>query len=144
MFNMISDIEAYENFVPFCNKLEIISRNDKKIKANMFIGFKPIVGKYLSTVELSAPEYIRTLCKSNSKIVDHLETLWKFSNGPINVQNSCITEFSISFRFKTFLYSVLAGQIFNKMIHETELVLLREAYKRYGKPSTKTIELYSQ
>ncbi|XP_044742290.1 coenzyme Q-binding protein COQ10 homolog B, mitochondrial-like [Chrysoperla carnea] len=106
MFNMISDIEAYENFVPFCNKLEIISRNDKKIKANIFIGFKPIVEKYLSTVELSAPEYIRTVGKSNSEIVDHLETLWIFSNGPINVKNSCITEFSISFCFKTFLFSI--------------------------------------
>jgi len=79
LFDIVSNVDEYNKFLPACNKSQVIERRDNFVKATLEIGFPPlIVESYISHVTLDKPHLVRAQC-FEGKLFEHLETEWKFS-----------------------------------------------------------------
>ncbi|KAK6130880.1 hypothetical protein DH2020_035398 [Rehmannia glutinosa] len=105
LFNVVAAVDMYQEFLPWCQRSEIIRRNpDGTFDAELEIGFKFLVESYVSHVELSKPKSIKTTA-SQSSIFDHLINVWEFNPGP--VPGTCNLYFLVDFKFKSPLYGQL-------------------------------------
>lgn len=60
LFAVVAAVDLYEDFVPWCQRSEIIRRNDDgSFDAELEIGFKFLVESYVSHVEMNKPKYIK-------------------------------------------------------------------------------------
>ncbi|XKL62152.1 hypothetical protein PGB90_001985 [Kerria lacca] len=142
MYNIVSDVGNYKYFLPFCKKSDILFKETEFLKGKLVIGFPPLVESYISHVTLKENEMVKAICK-DSRLFDHLITIWQFSPGVRDTNNTAVVTFYLSFQFKSILYSQMANVIFNELVHKMENAFLKEARKRYGKASlvTQTLKM---
>jgi len=139
MFQIVSRVEDYHLFLPACTKSLVISRNPKLVKAELEIGFPPmIVEKYVSHVELDRPTLVRAQC-FDGRLFKHLITEWRFSDGVSDDSGTCTIDFFIDFEFRSPFYAKLANAVFDQMVHQTINCFLQRAREVYGRPRLKAI-----
>jgi len=140
MYYVVADVENYTHFLPFCKKSEMVLKSENFIKANLVIGFPPINESYTSKVTMTYPRIVKAECR-DGRLFNHLDTLWLFSPGLKNNSETCVIDFSLSFEFKSVIYSHLSNLFFNEIVRQMENAFLEEARRRYGQPCIKTIRL---
>ncbi|KAL3634208.1 hypothetical protein CASFOL_021262 [Castilleja foliolosa] len=102
MFNVVAAVDMYQEFLPWCQRSEIIRHNPNgTFDAELEIGFKFLVESYTSHVELSKHKSIKTT-SSQSSLFDHLINVWEFNPGP--VPGTCSLYFLVDFKFKSPFY----------------------------------------
>jgi coenzyme Q-binding protein COQ10 len=141
MFDVVTDVQNYKNFIPFCKKSDVIYEEGKEfLRANLVIGFPPLIESYVSNVTMIHPQLAKAEC-TDGKLFDHLNTLWIFTSGLKNNSQTCVIDFSLSFKFKSTIHSHLSNLFFNEIVRQMEKAFIEEAKKRYGKPCIKTVQL---
>ncbi|XP_015516163.1 coenzyme Q-binding protein COQ10 homolog B, mitochondrial [Neodiprion pinetum] len=140
MFKVVADVGNYKTFVPFCKRSDIMSKSDGFLSASLVIGFPPINESYTSKVTMIHPRLVKAEC-SDGKLFNHLNTLWVFSPGLKNNEQTCVIDFSLSFEFKSVLHSQLSNLFFNEIVRQMENAFIEEAKKRYGRPCIKVVRL---
>ena len=127
LFLLVSDIEKYPEFLPWCYDLKTISRTESIVEADMVIGFKLIREKFATRVKL-APYNLINVEYINGPF-KYLNNSWNFS--PSGKQG-CMIDFFVEFEFKSILLGKVMDLIFSeamrKMIHAFE-VRAEELYK---------------
>lgn len=58
MYNVVANIESYRLFVPWCNSSRVLSHRKGLMRAELEVGFSPLVERYISEISLS-PHQIR-------------------------------------------------------------------------------------
>lgn len=134
MYFIVSDVGNYKTFLPFCKKSDVLFKEKDFLKAKLEIGFPPLVESYISHVTLKQNEMVKAVC-TDSRLFDHLITIWQFSPGVRDTSNTSVVTFYLSFQFKSLIYSQMANIIFNELVHKMENAFLKEARRRHGKPS---------
>tara|TARA_Y100000816_G_C26069224_1_gene562228 strand:- start:45 stop:488 length:444 start_codon:yes stop_codon:yes gene_type:complete len=113
MFDLVSDIDRYNEFLPWCTDSKIIKReivNDVEIIiADLEIGYDQFVYTYRSEVKLYLDK-----SKINVKNLDgpfkHLDNSWKFTD----INNvSCEIDFYIDFELNVKLFDFLMKKFFD-------------------------------
>ncbi|XP_034243385.1 coenzyme Q-binding protein COQ10 homolog B, mitochondrial [Thrips palmi] len=140
MYNVVSDVENYKNFVPFCKRSDVTVRKSGFLKGELSIGFPPITESYVSAVTLIRPRLVKAEC-TEGHLFDHLTTVWKFSPGLSTEPQSCVIDFHVSFSFRSAFHSQLAHVFFNELVRQMERAFFTEAEQRFGKPSIHTLKL---
>lgn len=140
MYEVVSDVENYKSFVPFCNKSDVEHRSENFLRGYLEIGFPPLVESYTSQVTLIRPLLVKADC-TEGKLFDHLTTTWKFCPGLKGNKRSCIVDFYVSFEFKSLLHSQLANMFFNELVRQMESAFFAEARHRYGKATVQAMQL---
>ncbi|XP_072749036.1 coenzyme Q-binding protein COQ10, mitochondrial isoform X1 [Anoplolepis gracilipes] len=140
MYYVVADVGNYKDFIPFCKKSEITLKTEDFLKANLVIGFPPINESYSSKVTMVYPRIVKAECR-DGRLFDHLNTLWLFSPGLKNNSETCVIDFSLSFQFKSAIYSHFSNLFFNEIVRQMENAFLEEAERRYGKPCLKAVQL---
>ena len=113
MFDLVSNIDEYKEFLPWCNDSKIISRERfddyELVIADLEIGYDQFVYTYRSEVKLSKDKSF-----INVKNIDgpfkYLTNEWKFAD--IDENNSEI-QFMIDFELNLSLLDVLMKKFFN-------------------------------
>ena len=60
MYSVVSNVEAYHEFVPWCTHSEIVARKGSHFKAQLEVGFPPLfVERYTSVVSLAEPHLVK-------------------------------------------------------------------------------------
>lgn len=134
MFDLVSDVEKYPEFVPLCAGMKIKSRTDKGndvsvIIAEMTVAYKMIRQSYTSRA---------TLDRQNFKI------LVEYLNGPFSrMQNRwafhvvddkiCDVEFFIDYEFKSRTLAMLMGAMFDSAFRRFATAFENRADKVYGR-----------
>lgn len=140
IYDVVTDVGNYKNFVPFCKKSDITERKKEFLKANLMIGFPPINESYTSRVTWIYPRLVKAEC-TEGRLFNHLNTLWIFSPGLKNNPQTCVIDFSLSFEFKSIIHSHLSNLFFNEIVRQMENAFIEEAKRRYGRPCIKTVRL---
>lgn len=142
MYDVVSDVENYKHFVPFCKKSFVYDQRPGSLKGDLIIGFPPINERYTSNVTMERPNIVRAEC-FDGVLFNYLLTVWKFSPGLKDVHQSCVIDFYIDFEFKTQLHRRLANLFFDQIVRQMEQAFFSEARRRNGRPSIKSHVLVS-
>lgn len=114
LYSVVAAVDLYADFVPWCQKSDIVrSFPDGSFDAELEIGFKFLVERYMSHVELSKPKYVKTTV-SESGLFDHLINVWEFSEGPL--PGTCSLYFMVDFKFQSPFYRQMATMFFKEVV----------------------------
>lgn len=133
LFNLVSNVDEYQYFLPACVNSRIVERiSDTILKGNLEIGIPPIISEvYTSTITLKPPSVVRAECREG-KLFHDLSTEWKFTPG--NQTRTTMVDFHVDFEFKSILYQQLAHTIFDSMAQQTMDAFMERAERLYGPP----------
>jgi coenzyme Q-binding protein COQ10 len=113
MFDLVSDIENYANFLPWCAGARIESKekveNKVIITADLIISFKVFREKFTSQVTLVSENH-EVLVKYLDGPFKYLINKWKFTDLG---SRGCSAEFMVDFEFKSKILQALIGVVFN-------------------------------
>lgn len=134
MYEVVSDVENYYQFVPWCKKSLVLKKTDDHLQADLIVGFPPINESYTSSVSLVKPHMVKAEC-TDGRLFHHLLTLWRFSPGLKREQQSCVVDFQITFEFRSAFHSHLSNLFFDQVARQMESAFIKEVGRRYG-PAT--------
>ncbi len=113
MFDLVSDIDKYSEFLPWCNSSKVIKREKLKdtciIIADLEIGYDQFVYTYRSKVNLSKDKSRITVSNLDGPF-KYLDNKWKF----IEIDDySSEIQFDIDFELNIKLFDILMRKFFD-------------------------------
>lgn len=137
MFDLVSDIERYPEFLPMCEALRVRSRRECEEKilllADMTVGYKVIRETFTTQVFLQPKKNLIEV-----KYIDgpfrYLENRWAFHD--IENINSCYVEFFIDYEFKNKMLGLMMGSMFDIAFRKFTDAFEMRAHQIYGSSVT--------
>ena len=59
MYRVVADVDEYKHFVPWCRNSVITERGQGYAKANLEVGFPPLIERYTSMITLVPPNLVK-------------------------------------------------------------------------------------
>ena len=81
MYAVVSDVDDYKHFVPWCRDSVVLTRKPGYLKAKLAVGFPPVIEKYNSSVTLVPPNLVKVLFIVTSGNQDNESQLWSYKCG---------------------------------------------------------------
>lgn len=126
MFDLVSAVDKYPEFLPWCLASRITSREGNVFYADLVIGYKMVREKFGSRVTALRPDHIHVEYLSGP--MKHLSNHWRFLP---ERDGTCTIDFYVDFEFK------------NPVLQKLIAVFFEEAVKRMvGAFDTRAQELY--
>jgi coenzyme Q-binding protein COQ10 len=114
MFDLVSAVETYPQFLPLCEALSVRSRKERDGKsllvADMTVGYKAIRETFTTQVLLK-PEELAIEVKYIDGPFKYLDNIWRF----IDIDGGrCEVKFFIDYEFKSRILGALMGSMFDR------------------------------
>lgn len=132
MFDLVADVERYPEFLPMCESLVIVRREDagRVLVARMGIGYKAIKENFTTRVTLW-PDEPRVLVEYLDGPFSRLENVWRF----LPVASGSDIDFFIDYEFRSSLLGLVVGALFDKAFRRFTEAFEERARRVYGAPS---------
>ena len=115
MYGIVSDVERYPEFVPWCASLRIESRKKTptgdELIAETIVGFRNFRERYTSRIALEPAQYKVDVVQTKG-VFRRLESHWQF----IPDGEGCRVEFSIVFEFKSKVLALIAEAALSRVM----------------------------
>lgn len=140
MFDLVLDVEAYPEFLPFCESLEVLSREDtgsgEKVTADMKVGYKQFSETYTSHITTDV-ETRRIVVACVEGPLKALENIWGFRD--LEGGEGSEIDLSLAYKFKNPLMQMamnaLLDRAFDKFLSAFE-ARAAQTYAQATTPST--------
>jgi coenzyme Q-binding protein COQ10 len=113
MFDLVADVARYDQFLPWVSAVRVRSDGPTEMVADMMVGFKGLTERFTSKVTKARPATLH---------VDYLEgPLERLSNEWVfrpDGQGGTSVDFVVDFAFRSRLFEMLAGQVFDKALRK--------------------------
>ncbi|MBK18927.1 MAG: ubiquinone-binding protein [Rhodospirillaceae bacterium] len=129
LFNLVSDVERYPEFLPWCVGARISQREENTFHADLMVGFKLVREVYTSKVVLERHSFINVEYQKGP--FKHLINYWKFNEQ----ENGCELEFFIDFEFRSRMLKGIIGPFFGEAINRMVGAFEERASVIYGDKS---------
>lgn len=113
MFDLVSDVAAYPEFLPWVSAIRVRSGSETEMVADMVVGFKGLKESFTSRVVKHRPDSVRVDYLDGP--LKHLHNLWAFRD---DGEGGTLVDFEVEFEFKNRLFEMLAGQMFDKALRK--------------------------
>ncbi len=126
MYDLVADIERYPEFLPLCESLRVLRRQEGPNGTQ-----EAIRERFTTRVTLD-----RANLKITAEYIDgpfrHLENRWGFRPG---AKGGCDIDFFITYEFKSFALGLLMGKMFDKAFRKFTDAFESRADRMYGVPA---------
>lgn len=123
MFQLVSDVEGYSQFLPWCISTRIRSREGNELIADMVIGYKIFREAFTSKVILTKPHRIDVTYSHGP--FKYLRNHWIFIPEP---DGTCMVDFYVEFEFRSRLMEKIIGVVFNEAVKKMVLSFEERAF----------------
>jgi len=127
MFDVVADVAAYPDFLPWCVATRIRSFDGALMVADMVVGFKVIREQFTSRVTLDRPRRIDVEYRNGP--FKYLENHWIFEPAE---GGGCRVDFHVDFEFRSKLLDVTIGKVFTEAVHRMVAAFEKRAQTLYG------------
>ena len=128
MYQLVDDISAYPEFLPWCGGSEEHNRSDDQVKASVTIQ-KGAINKVFTTQNTLKKNSLIELNLLNGPF-KKLNGTWRFE--PLS-ENACRVTFDLHFEFSNMLVGLAIGPIFNQIANTFVDSFVERAKVVYGK-----------
>lgn len=129
MFDLVLDVAAYPEFLPWCAATRVKSKDDGdcgQMVADMAVGFKLMQERYTSRITFERPGHIHVTDIGGP--FKRLETDWVF----IERADGCEIDFNIDFVFRSALLEKVMGGVFTDATHKMMQAFVTRAEEVYA------------
>lgn len=109
IFQLVSDVKSYPEFLPWCLAARILSEEKEKIIADLMIGYGMFRGTFRSDVSLTPFKKVEVSYVEGD--LEQLHNFWEFEPHPEGVQ----VTFYVGFSFKNSLLQNVITPIFSSV-----------------------------
>jgi len=110
MYKMVADVDAYPNFLPWCQGVRVYNRSEGSLYADLIIGFKMFRERFTSHVKFTdgriEVEYIKGPLK-------YLHNHWQFT---AKDDGTCRVDFLVDFEFRNKIFEKMIGGFFTEAV----------------------------
>ncbi|MCJ2057811.1 type II toxin-antitoxin system RatA family toxin [Methylobacterium sp. J-048] len=133
MYDLVADVERYPEFLPLCESLRVIRRQDmpeggQVLIAEMGVGYKAIRERFTTRVSLD-PGHHKIVAEYIDGPFRHLENRWSFKEAP---NGGCAVDFFITYEFKSRTLGLLMGTMFDRAFRKFTDAFEGRADRMYG------------
>jgi coenzyme Q-binding protein COQ10 len=135
MFDLVADIARYPEFVPLCQSVRIRKRTAtgegiETVVAEMTVAYKIVRETFTSRVTLDRAN-LQILVEYLDGPFSRMENRWDFHPAGDRL---CDVEFFISYEFKSRMFAMLMGAMFDTAFRRFSSAFERRADHVYGPP----------
>ena len=127
MFDLVNDIEAYPQFLPWCRSANILDSSESEISATIEIAYKGLNKSFTTRNSLMKPH------KMNMQLIDgpfsELQGVYDFI--PLD-EGACKISLSLEFGFANKLIGAVIGPVFSQIADTMVDSFCRRADDKYG------------
>ena len=131
MYDLVADVEAYPQFLPWCAAARIRSRTPQGaaevMEADLVISFKVFRERFGSRVTLF-PEDLRIDTEYLDGPFKYMKSNWAFAPA----EGGCEVSFFVDFEFRNAVLQKLIGVVFNEAMQRIVRAFERRAAELYG------------
>ena len=127
MFSLVSDIESYPVFLPWCDRASVAERGTGRTVATLRINFLGLKDEF--TTENLDSRNERIDLKLVSGPFRSLEGSWRFT--PLS-EKACKVELDLRYEFASRLLEKVVGAVFDRIAGSLVDAFAREADARFG------------
>ena len=136
MFDLVADMERYPEFLPLCQEMRVRKRTVggegiETVVADMTVAYKVVRETFTSRVTLDRPN-LEIMVEYLNGPFSRMENRWDFH--PVGEQ-FCDIEFFISYEFRSRMFAMLMGAMFDTAFRRFAQAFERRADQVYGKPT---------
>lgn len=126
MYDLVNDVEHYEEFLPFFSKSVVHHRDEDEVQATLVIAAAGMSKSFTTRNRLQANKMIEI------RLVDgpfsHLEGFWRFDE----VSEGCHISFDLEFDFAGRMFSFFLGSVFEQISEKMVDAFCDRAEQLYG------------
>ncbi|TNF69508.1 MAG: type II toxin-antitoxin system RatA family toxin [Gammaproteobacteria bacterium] len=127
MFNLVNDIEAYSEFLPWCSKAEVLKRTDDLVEGKLYVAKGGFEKSFATRNRLKKnKEMTLELLEGPFK---KLYGLWQFNEID---DHSCTVNFTMEFEFSNPFMAMTVGMVFNNIANTMLDAFCKRADEVYG------------
>ena len=109
LYNIIIEVNAYPEFLPWCKDAKIINKiDDNNFDATLTVGYKALNENYTSRVKGTYLKKIESCAVAGP--FKYLDSNWLFKKSG----KSCNVIFQLNYEFKSFFLAKVMGTVFQK------------------------------
>jgi coenzyme Q-binding protein COQ10 len=127
LFDLVADVERYNEFLPWVVAVRIRSASDQEIVADLVVGFSAFKERFTSRVTLDKPRRIHVDYIEGP--LKYLRNEWRFDPAPDGGTNLF---FSVDFAFRSRIFQALAGEMFDRALRRMTDAFEKRAAALYG------------
>jgi len=127
LFNLVSDVNKYPEFLPWCKGARIKNIRDNVFDADLIIGFKIYKEIYSSRIYLDNVNN-KILVEYKDGPFEHLENSWVFNKN----NNGYKVEFMVDFKFKSIFLQTIMETLFSEAVRRMVKAFENRANQLYG------------
>ena len=132
LYSVVSNVNDYQNFVPWCTSSLVTSQIDEKhLIADLSVGFRLLSDNYTSVITLD-PNKAVSADVPNSNLFEYLITDWRFRE----IETGCELEFYVEFAFRNPLYQRVTNLFFEEVVRQMVTAFEKRCHHKYQTPNT--------
>ena len=127
MFDLVNDIGAYTEFLPWCNRSEVLSRTDSEVEATLELHKGSVSKSFTTRNTNSRPESIDIALLGGP--FRHLEGGWRFQSLG---DDGCKVSLELDFEFESRMVDMMFGAFFEETCSSLVDAFVNRAGDVYG------------
>ncbi|MEL0150431.1 MAG: type II toxin-antitoxin system RatA family toxin [Rhodobiaceae bacterium] len=127
MFDLITDVDRYDEFIPYCTAARVRRRSETEMLADLAIGYKMLRETYSSRIELGGEPLTVTVHQAKGPF-RHLFNQWVFED----TATGCDVHFELQFEFAVPLLRRIIEPMMNRVVERFVAAFEERALEIYG------------